>query len=79
MFAAIDIALLKAEWVSDTAGIRQNLARCPVCGACTDWRHEPGCAMDLALAERGFATNADRVMALSRIEAAHAGTEPPPP
>ena len=74
MFSAIDIALIKAEWVSDSAGPRKNLARCAVCGPCTDWKHQPGCEMDLALAERGFATNAERSEALARICLVSAGT-----
>ena len=74
MFAAIDIALLTSEI---NAG-----GYCPRCNASMVFPqhpHQPGCEHDLALAERGFATAEDRDAARERIQAAHAGTEPPPP
>jgi hypothetical protein len=76
MFAAIDIALLMSETNGGPDG-----DECPRCGEsmCAPMLpHAPGCEHDQALAERGFDTRASRDAARERIEAAHAGTEPPP-
>jgi hypothetical protein len=66
----IDVALLVAEWCTG------RYLGCPVCAASTSWQHEAGCAMDLALAERGFATQADRDAARRRIENSRLDTPP---
>jgi hypothetical protein len=76
MTTNIDIALLMSEWDAST-GIDET--GCPMCGADSSrdhdemgrvigqLAHEAGCAMDLALAERGFATQAERDAARQRI------------
>ena len=51
---AVDTALLLAEWGAPGG-------RCPVCGDHSS--HGPECAMDLALAERGWPTKAARNLA----------------
>ncbi|MDE2022219.1 MAG: hypothetical protein KGI71_04915 [Patescibacteria group bacterium] len=76
MFAPIDIALLLGEW---SAGPRRS--DCPICCACSDrdMPHLPNCAMDLALSERGWATQPQRDEARARILLASSPTLPPPP
>jgi hypothetical protein len=50
-------ALLLYEWITPT---------CALCG-CARPEHAPNCVADLALAERGFATQLDRDAARIRI------------
>jgi hypothetical protein len=69
MMTYLDVALLKAEWA---------VGGCPVCSAPPP-AHAPGCELDLALAERGFATQPDRDRARGRLASAAAPTEQPPP
>lgn len=69
MTTNIDIALLGSEWHGHL---------CPCCGRSDLLEdehgealppvHEPGCVHDLALAERGYLTQADRNAARKRIE-----------
>lgn len=78
----VDRALLLAEWAA-VDGIDSSRC-CPCCEAyvCTGQRHEPGCSMDLALAERGFQSQEDRDRArgfLHRKTVESANTLPPPP
>lgn len=81
----VDRALLLAEW-SATYGDGEdpsNDAGCPCCRAwhCMGAKHEAACPMDLALAERGFATQEDRDRArdfLTRKTVETATTLPPP-
>ena len=82
----VDKALLVAEWSAyDGYG-------CPLCGACEidagfdvergPRKHEVGCAMDLALSERGYCTQEERDRAREFIrhgEVATAPTLPPAP
>ena len=75
MFAAIDIALLESEW----AAVGEEQALCPCCDERKYEPHASGCAMDQALAERGFDTRESRDAARGRIRVGTAGTEPPPP
>lgn len=71
----IDIALLLSEWAWN------ELDRmCPVCEAgCSPddvaVPHKHGCELDLALAERGFPTQAERNAARARIAAERARNE----
>jgi hypothetical protein len=74
MTTNIDIALLVSEW----EGGGDDAPECPSCGASGavhlyprprgDFAHEPGCAHDLALAERGYATAFERGAARQRIK-----------
>jgi hypothetical protein len=69
-------ALLLAEWRGQFHG---GNSTCPVCDA--SFRHKPSCAMDLALAERGFGTREERNKARAFIETGALGTAqtlPPP-
>ena len=56
----VDRALLLAEWSAIDG--RDADKACPCCRAwvCTGSKHEPGCAMDLALSERGYCTQVER-------------------
>lgn len=87
---ATDRALLEAEWVMGSrwpacpvcegpqpgGGHEQHLAR-----GHEDYKggHQPGCSMDEALSERGFATQRERNIARERMRVAVSETEPPPP
>jgi hypothetical protein len=78
----VDKALLLSEWVIfHTRGLA--VEACPVCIRLEKpptRKHDPGCAMDLALAERGWGTQEERDRAryyLVRGEAATAPTLPP--
>jgi len=66
---ASDIALLMSEW--DLSGM------CLVCRC--QGKHDAGCAMDLALAERAFSTQAERDAARKRITPMIETLPPPPP
>ena len=86
---ATDRALLEAEWVMGSrwpacpvcegpqpgGGHEQHLAR-----GHEDYKggHQPGCSMDEALSERGFATQRERNIARERMRAAVSETEPAP-
>jgi hypothetical protein len=80
--ANIDIALLESEWAAST---EQGDTDCPVCGGYKPGghgvpelqRHGDACAMDLALTERGFPTQAEREAARDRIRSGTAETMPP--
>jgi hypothetical protein len=50
---AVDLVLLAFEWLETEGGVA-----CPQCFGTES--HHPGCIMDLALAERGFATKDQR-------------------
>ena len=69
----VDVALLTAEWTKVDDGPEY----CPVCreGSCAG--HEPGCALALALSERGFCTREERDAARGKLLAS-GDTEPPP-
>ena len=72
---SVDMALLLAEWT-----FRSSVGGCSCChGDKRDGRHDAGCPMDLALAERGFATQEDRDRARGFIQktVATAPTLPP--
>jgi hypothetical protein len=87
----IDAALLQSEWVDRCEPETAVFDECPVCrgGRRLEFEdpdhrperigHSASCAMDLALAERGFPTQVERDAARERIEAGGAPTEPPPP
>jgi len=70
----VDQALVVSEWVS----IDDVPSFCPSCreGQCAG--HAPGCAHDLALAERGYPDQESRDRARASLQAAKAPTEPPP-
>ncbi len=75
----VDRALLLAEWCQDD---ERGDKCCPAChwflhDAKEPGVHRPGCVMDLALAERGFATRDDRDRARTFL-AANRETLPPP-
>lgn len=65
-----DKALLLAEWSCQPVA-------CPVCG--NAGTHQVGCAMDLAISERGFCTREERDRAREFIHGSFAPTLPPPP
>lgn len=69
----VDKALLLAEWSCK----RGAFLECPVCLNEADG-HAIGCAMDLALSERGFCTHEERCHARGFINVATAPTLPPP-
>ena len=75
LFAATDRSLLLAEWVK----IDDIPAFCPVCREGEVAGHEPGCEMDLALAERAFATAVERDRARLLMAFADEDTLPPGP
>jgi hypothetical protein len=77
------IALLLAEWPKLPEGYAGD-TRCPICHG---WAphprhggggHADGCVLDLALSERGFATQKDRDHARDLIRASEDDTIPPP-
>lgn len=65
----VDTVLLLVEWDGN--------ATCPVCLAHRG-AHQSGCEMDLALAERAFATQDDRDAARKRLITGSGPTLPPP-
>ncbi len=69
MYNAVDIALLMSEW--DLSGM------CLVC-RCQN-KHDAGCAMDLALAERAFPTQVERDAARKRLVTVIETMPAPPP
>ena len=67
-----DKALLLAEWGWPPS-------TCPVCRSSgTGAAHQPNCAMDLALAERGYALQEDRSRGREFVKGQFAPTLPPP-
>lgn len=79
MYAAIDVALLVSEWVDPTWHVKGASSCCSVCGGLGDRRHAAPCAMDQALAERGFPTQVERDAARARIFASIETMPPPVP
>jgi hypothetical protein len=82
----VDRALLLAEWsVLVHPRDSEVLEACPVCFHLEPRptrAHEPGCAMDLALSERGYCTQQERDRArefIARGTIATAPTLPPVP
>ena len=74
----VDKALLMAEW----RALRYDGVRaCLVCEESAEepYRHRPGCVLDLALAERGFATQIDRDAARAGLAALAPTIAPPAP
>jgi len=69
-----DKALLLAEWSCPSGGT--FLLACPICRGLET--HQPDCAMDLALSERGYCARVDRDRGRTFI-ASLAQTVPPPP
>jgi len=75
----IEVALLKAEWNGHDVTDKPAIVCCPVCGAHkASGTHEPNCELDLALAERGYGTQAERETARERIKMVSGPTLPPP-
>jgi hypothetical protein len=68
----IDRALLLSEWMNVSTH-----RECPCCDAMRPDGHQPGCVMDLALAERGYATQFDRDRARGVLNTASVPTLPP--
>lgn len=69
MYTAVEQALLVSEWGPE----------CRSCKRVSTQGHGPGCAHDLALAERNFATQQDRDRARDLIDRASSPTLLPPP